>query len=75
MKYKKKLSPEFKTQVALDAIREYLRGCRTESQIRDLADHLPQGMSYKRFCEEMQIPKSTGYYKPKGESQLNIDIM
>ena len=32
-------------------------------------------MSYKRFCEEMQIARSTGYYKPKGESQLNIDIM
>lgn len=23
----------------------------------------------------MQIARSTGYYKPKGESQLNIDIM
>ena len=75
MKYKKKLSPELKTQVALDAFRECLQGCRTESQIRDLADHLPQGISYKRFCEEIQISRSTGYYKPKGESQLNIDIM
>ena len=25
-----------------------------ESQIRDLAGQRPQGMSYKRFCEEMQ---------------------
>jgi len=32
-------------------------------------------MSYKRYCEEMQIARSTGYYRPKGESQYNIDIM
>ena len=32
-------------------------------------------MSYKRFCEEMQISRSTSYDKSKGESQLNIDIL
>ena len=32
-------------------------------------------MSYSRYCKEMQIARSTGYYKPKGESQENISIM
>ena len=32
-------------------------------------------MSYSRYCKEMQIARSTGYYKHKKESQKNIDIM
>ena len=32
-------------------------------------------MSYTRYCKEMRIARSTGYYKPKGESQENIGIM
>ena len=41
----------------------------------NLAGKRPTGMSYSRYCKEMQIARSTGYYKAKGESRENIAIM
>lgn len=40
-----------------------------------LSDTLPAGISKKRFCELMNINRSTLYYKPKGESEENLKYM
>jgi Transposase and inactivated derivatives len=41
----------------------------------ELEKERPAGMSRKRFCEYMDLNRSTLYYKPKGESEENLYIM
>ena len=54
---------------------ESLRGCRTQSEIADLEMKRPAGMSRNKFCKYMKFNRSNLYYKPKGESALNLRIM
>ena len=32
-------------------------------------------MSVRKQCEVLEVPRSSLYYKPKGESELNIELM
>ncbi len=34
-----------------------------------------EGMSIRRQCEVLEVPRSSLYYKPKGESGLNLKLM
>jgi putative transposase len=35
----------------------------------------PAGLSCNKFCQYMHLNRSTLYYKPKGESEENLEIM
>ncbi len=35
----------------------------------------PAGLSRNKFCQYMHLNRSTLYYKPKGESEENLEIM
>ncbi len=54
---------------------ESLRGCRIESEIAEIEKRRPAGLSRNRFCKLMKFNRSTLYYKPKGESDENLQIM
>ena len=54
-----------------------LRECRTQSEIADLENLRPAGMSRNKFCKYTKFNRSTLYYRSKGESSgklLNIDL-
>lgn len=34
-----------------------------------------RGMSVRKQCEVLQVPRSSLYYKPKGENQINLKLM
>lgn len=52
-----------------------LRGCRTESEIVELEQQRPAGISRNRFCQLMEINRSSLYYEKKGESAENLRLM
>ena len=52
-----------------------LRGCRSQSEIADLEQHRPAGMSRHRYCHMMHLTRSNLYYKKKGESEQNRRLM
>ncbi|MBO4736228.1 MAG: hypothetical protein J5614_07510, partial [Paludibacteraceae bacterium] len=52
-----------------------LRKSQTEEEIRGPNRQRPAGISRKRFCSLMKPNRSTLYYKRKGESETNVEIM
>ena len=52
-----------------------LRGRRTQSEIIELEKKRPAGIPRKRYCELMGLNRTTLYYKPKGESTENLEMM
>lgn len=55
---------------------ECLRGgCRTQSEIKQLAEQRPSGISLARFCDQMHINRTSFYYTPRPESTENLEIM
>lgn len=54
---------------------ECLRGCRTQSEIKQLAEQRSAGISLARFCDQMHINRTSFYYTPRPESTENIEIM
>lgn len=52
-----------------------LRGCLSKSKIAELEKNRHIGMSRNNFCKLMHLSRNNFYYKPKGESAENLQIM
>ena len=54
---------------------ECLRGCRSKSEIKQLAEERPAGIRLSRFCDQMHINRTSFYYEARPESAKNLEIM